>query len=265
MSAGTGKTGLFKNPWSSFKQAGFLDLLKWKFWSSGGPTLPPPPEKRVQTVLIDWEKFQRPKLGLQTIWMGHSSFLVQLDQVHIITDPIFSDRCSPSQYIGPKRYTQPPCKVTDIPQLDVVMISHNHFDHMDLNTISDIGNKARYYLVPLNNSSYLLSAGIKEEQIIEFDWWESKVLEFGADKRQLEFTCTPCQHWSNRSITLSRDTSLWSSWIVQSLSTNKKFYFAGDTGYCTVPPQFESVNIHDEKCKQENPAIAGIPKCPGMH
>ena len=163
-------------------------------------------------------------------WLGHSTVVVSMDGVFFMTDPIFSDRASPSQMVGPKRYRDVPCSVHDLPStLDAVLISHNHYDHLDMSTVTLLN--ARYgvdlrWFVPQGLGSWFESAGC--DNVVELDWWEENCI---PEKGDVSFVFVPAQHWSKR--TLSDDNkSLWGGWAV--IGPNNRFYFSGDTGYCPV-------------------------------
>ena len=163
-------------------------------------------------------------------WLGHSTVVVSMDGVTFMTDPIFSDRASPSQMVGPKRYRDIPCTVHDLPSnLDAVVISHNHYDHLDMPTVTVLN--ARYgvdlcWFVPQGLASWFESAGC--DNVIELDWWEENCI---PEKSHVSFVFVPAQHWSKR--TLSDDNkSLWGGWAI--IGPNTRFYFSGDTGYCPV-------------------------------
>jgi N-acyl-phosphatidylethanolamine-hydrolysing phospholipase D len=145
--------------------------------------------------------------------MGHTTFL---------TDPIWSDSPSPVSFMGPRRHVPPGVALEDLPPIDFVVVSHNHFDHMDLPTLEALAARSpetRFY-VPLANAELLRDAGI--ENVVELDWGESTRHE------GVTVYCLPAQHWSRRGVADERE-SLWSSWAV--VSEARRFYFAGDTGY----------------------------------
>ncbi len=181
---------------------------------------------------------EQPKAQLQATWLGHSSFYVQLHGKSFLTDPVLSSRASPLFFGDPKRLVPTPIQIKDLPQIDYVLISHNHYDHLDLQTIKQIG-QGPTYLVPLGLKHWFINIGIQSEKIIEFDWWDTLSIE------GIEITATPCQHWSARGLT-DRNKSLWCSWHVASeaLATKKttpnlSFWFAGDTGYNDI--QFKEI------------------------
>ncbi len=173
-------------------------------------------------VPIDMQAINSPsKDKIQVTWIGHASFLIQHKGKNILTDPVFSNRVSPLQFIGPKRYAPTPLKLEDLPPIDAVIISHSHYDHMDTATLQALGNTPHYF-VPLGIKQWLIDKNIAAERITELDWWENKKLD------TLKFTLTPARHFSNRSL-LDLNETLWGSWMIE--SADKKIYFAGDTGY----------------------------------
>ena len=154
-------------------------------------------------------------------WIGHATLLVQMDHVTFLTDPIWSDTPSPLPF-GPRRFVEPGVALDALPRIDFVLISHNHYDHLDLPTLTALAARdaATRFFVPLGNAALLRENGI--ENIEELDWGTSRVHE------AVQITCTPAQHWSRRSYDDERAT-LWSSWAVT--GPTRRFYFAGDTGY----------------------------------
>jgi N-acyl-phosphatidylethanolamine-hydrolysing phospholipase D len=156
-------------------------------------------------------------------WIGHSTFLVQVDGVNVLTDPHWGDRTSPVSFAGPRRLLPPGIRFEDLPPIHAVIVSHDHYDHLDLDTVRRLARAHRpTFFVPLGLKAWFTAAGIDE--VVELDWWESG--RIGA----LTITCTPAQHSSGRSVTLTDQNSrLWSSWVVA--GGGRRLYFAGDTGY----------------------------------
>jgi len=154
-------------------------------------------------------------------WIGHATLLVQMDHVTFLTDPIWSDTPSPVA-LGPRRFVAPGLALEDLPFIDFVLISHNHFDHLDLPTLEALAERdpATRFFVPLGNAALLRESGI--ENIEELDWGGS-IAHAGV-----QVVCTPSQHWSRRTLNDER-SALWSSWVV--VGKERRFYFAGDTGY----------------------------------
>jgi N-acyl-phosphatidylethanolamine-hydrolysing phospholipase D len=155
-------------------------------------------------------------------WIGHATLLVQLDGVSFLTDPIWSKRPSPVSFIGPSRFVKPGVALSDLPPIDFVVISHNHYDHLDLPTLKSLAelNPSTIFFVPLGNGDLLRRNGIS--RVEELDWGQSVSYE------SLTLHCLPSQHWSKRGLT-DNHKALWSSWAVT--SSSRRFYFAGDTGY----------------------------------
>ncbi|MBK8396558.1 MAG: MBL fold metallo-hydrolase [Leptospiraceae bacterium] len=161
------------------------------------------------------------KSKLSFTWIGHASVLIQLDGKNILTDPIWSERCSPISFIGPKRYTNPGLKIEDLPPIDIVIISHNHYDHLDIPTLKFLDNRDKpTFFVGLGNKELLTNEGLSN--IVQLDWWDIRI------EKNLKINFTPTQHFSGRGI-FDRGESLWGSYVIE--GKLESFYFAGDTGY----------------------------------
>ncbi len=211
----------FRNPFSTFKPHGAGAFLKWQWHRLRGKAPAKPESYDFKIAFNDGAALQGDDENMRVTWVGHATTLVQIAGVNILTDPIFSERCSPVPFAGPKRKVPATPAFENLPRIDVVLISHNHYDHLDNDTIKRLGNGPRYF-VPLFMGKFLRDLGIKKEHVVELDWWES------AEFRGLKFHCTPTQHFSGRGL---HDTNqvLWCSWAV--LAKKHRFYFAGDTGY----------------------------------
>ncbi len=155
-------------------------------------------------------------------WVGHSTLLVQMDHVSFLTDPIWSKRASPLSFAGPRRMVPPGVALEDLPPIDFVLVSHNHYDHLDLDTLEALAERDpdTRFVVPLGNAQLLRGRGV--ERIEELDWGESLV------HRGVRIHCLPAQHWSLRGLRDER-RALWASWAVT--GDERRFYFGGDTGY----------------------------------
>jgi N-acyl-phosphatidylethanolamine-hydrolysing phospholipase D len=154
-------------------------------------------------------------------WVGHSTLLVQLAGVNILTDPHWGDRASPVSFAGPRRLVPPGLRFEDLPHIDAVVISHDHYDHLDAGTVERLARRDQpRFFVPLGLKPWLADHGVRN--IVELDWWES------AQFRGLTFTCTPAQHSSGRGFN-DQNLRLWGSWVIA--GGKKKLWFAGDTGY----------------------------------
>jgi N-acyl-phosphatidylethanolamine-hydrolysing phospholipase D len=155
-------------------------------------------------------------------WVGHATLLVQLGGVSFLTDPVWSKSITPFEWLGRERFVPPGIAFDALPRIDFVLISHNHYDHLDLPTLKRIAQRGdgTRFLVPLENGELLRSHGI--EAVEELDWGETRAIA------GIEVTCLPAQHWSRRGLFDAR-RALWSSWAV--IASDRRFYFSGDTGY----------------------------------
>ena len=170
----------------------------------------------------DWKNYDLENHDNFIIWIGHSTFLIKRNGITIITDPIFSDRASPFRNIGPKRLIPPALSLEDIPKIDFVTVSHNHYDHLDIQSlvkISKLHPKAKF-LVPAGDLRLLKRKKIQNAS--QFQWWESH------KNSGITFTFTPVKHWSKRGL-FDRNKSLWGGWFFQ--FNDYAIYHAGDTGY----------------------------------
>jgi hypothetical protein len=170
------------------------------------------PSEKLPEVKPDISSFSQASEALKMIWFGHSSFLINLDGRHILIDPIFSDAASPFSFLI-KRFQKPALSLTELPRIDYIVISHDHYDHLDMETIQFFADKAKSnglrFIVPLGVGSHLKYWGIEADQIIEHDWWQSTT--FG----DIEFVATPAQHFSGRK-GIDGNKTLWASWIIKS-------------------------------------------------
>jgi L-ascorbate metabolism protein UlaG (beta-lactamase superfamily) len=206
-------------------------LIKYGFGFVDEPyALFEPTKNHYEPIAVepDYEKIQNPpKDKIQVTWIGHSSFLVQMGGVNFLTDPHFSKRASPMQWVGPKRVIKPALPINKLPKIDAVLISHDHYDHLDLGTVRALGNKVRY-IVPLALADWFKKK--KLTNVIDRDWWEN------TEEAGLTFTCTPAQHFSGRVLGRYNQT-LWAAWVVE--HKGRKLYFGGDSGYS---PHFSEVH-----------------------
>jgi len=171
----------------------------------------------------DLEPFRARGAAPRIAWFGHDTFLLSIGGVLVITDPHLTGRASPLSFIGPKRRVPLPVRIEELPPVDVVLISHNHYDHLDRATVQRLNAQpggAPQFLVPLGLKAWMAEAGI--ERVIELDWWQH------AEVRGLTLHLVPAQHFSART-PFDTDRTLWGGWIVDHPSF--RFYFAGDTGY----------------------------------
>ncbi|OZI53688.1 MBL fold metallo-hydrolase [Bordetella genomosp. 5] len=154
--------------------------------------------------------------------LGHSTLLIKLANGWWLTDPVFSERASPVQWAGPKRFHAPPIALEDLPPLRGVLLSHDHYDHLDHATIQYLAERAQVFLTPLGVGDRLIAWGVASERVRQFDWWQE------AEIDGVRFAATPAQHFSGRGLRDGNRT-LWASWAV--LDQGLRLFFSGDTGY----------------------------------
>ncbi|KAL2432189.1 Metal-dependent hydrolase lscR [Exophiala dermatitidis] len=306
------KNGGFENPWPSWQMLSVFQIitgLLGRRLSGKGHT----PDTTPPTVPVHAPQFlsERIRTGgndsLRATWLGHACYYAEFPSgLRVLFDPVFTQRCSPFSWLGPKRYTEMPCQIKDIPIIDAVIISHNHYDHLSHPTIMEIArlHPECHFFVPLGNKKWFQACGI--ERCTELDWWEevdftltpsssSSSSSSAPEKKEVNISsseqtttstrvtepvgeqskdndnsssssagsegsitarisCLPCQHISARSIH-DRARTLWASWSVK--SGDKSLYFAGDTGYRTVPKESEGKDDWAEE-------FASLPCCPAF-
>ncbi len=156
------------------------------------------------------------------IWIGHSTFLIRKNNLTILTDPVFSNRASPFRRFGPKRLIPPSLTIEELPSIDVVTISHNHYDHLDIRSLKKLSklNPDLIFLIPEGDIDIFNKRNISN--VKEFNWWQDMLID------EFKFTFTPVQHWSARGL-FDRNESLWGGWYIK--TNNYSMYHAGDTGY----------------------------------
>jgi N-acyl-phosphatidylethanolamine-hydrolysing phospholipase D len=264
----------FKNPWPSASPPTWSETLEFSFPFSLYQTLRKHSHAhQIEVIKPDWGaaslKAQNIEKGAKDCiigtWLGHAGALTEFispvsstgttnRSVHLLFDPIFSERAGPTAYTGPSRLRKSPCQVSDLPGCDAVFISHNHYDHLDLTTVTEITKKfpQTTWFVPLGNKKWLTSSGVDAKRVEEMDWWDAKEGSFanGAFKilpdgktagTTFKISCTPAQHNSGRS-GLDSGATLWSGWAIERFTTfqdgtssprvrNGAVYHAGDTGY----------------------------------
>lgn len=223
-------------PWAPFERPGPSDLLQWKLVTKNNSNIPN--EEILDSVLPN--KFDRNKLldcpsdKIQVTWIGHATVYVQFDGISILTDPVFEESCGPNiaeklnRFVSYKRYRKAPCKIQHLPALDAVVISHNHYDHLEESAIKEISEhfKEAKWFVTLKQKELLEKCGGPKIQVTELNWWEEK--EMAIKGKTFKFICTPSQHWCQREV-FDKNKVLWCSWVIK--GPTKSFYFAGDTGY----------------------------------
>ena len=225
----------YKNTNGVASDKSFGDMLKW-IRSDIEPAI-----TKIE-LSSEWQNLDLSKDDNYAIWIGHSTFLIKKNGVTILTDPIFSNRASPLRNIGPKRLIPPAIPLDELPSIDIVTVSHNHYDHLDIRSLKKLSknNPKAIFLVPAGDEKLLKRKKIKN--VYDFDWWKS------IEHKGFEITFTPVQHWSKRSL-FDRNKSLWGGWFFK--HKDYSFYHAGDTGY--------SKDFIDTKIKLGSPKYAFIP------
>ena len=154
--------------------------------------------------------------------LGHSTMLLKLCDEFWLTDPVFSERASPFQWIGPKRFHQPPISIAELPPIKGVILSHDHYDHLDHDAILQLAGKVEHFLTPLGVGDTLINWGVPAEKVQQLDWWQSTRVD------GLQMVATPARHFSGRGLTDGNRT-LWASWVI--LDDDLRLFFSGDGGY----------------------------------
>jgi L-ascorbate metabolism protein UlaG (beta-lactamase superfamily) len=198
----------------------------------GGPGRFPDVELPVESPLAAWA--HTADTGLRATWLGHSTVLLEIDGVRVLTDPVWGERVSPVSWAGPRRFHRAPVAVSELPELDAVLVSHDHFDHLDYPTIVELARRNVPFYTSLGVGAHLEAWGVAPSRIVELDWWEEAVMPGG----RLSFTATPSRHFSGRGTGANR--TAWSSWAMR--TANHRVFFSGDTG---LTPQFELIR---ERC-----------------
>jgi len=236
--------GGFRNPWPSAQLHGFVDFLKWSLVERRRNPRRPDPDPR--TFVRADPAFTVPRADpeqLTITWVGHTSFLIQIAGLNVLTDPVWSQRASPVQFAGPRRWVPPAIEFDRLPPIDVVVVSHDHYDHLDARTISRLAERypAAVWYAPLGLTPFLKQRGARD--IVERDWWEESTIG------SLQLTCVPAQHFSGRTLG-RRDRTLWCGWTLR--SPHRSLFFAGDTA---LHPEFVTIG---QRCGPFDLAILPI-------
>lgn len=244
----------FQNNYMSFRGKRWHEILRWRWqaWRAGHPR---PLTEALPVVAPDLTFIHHnAKAGLAMqpamTWIGHITVLAQMGGLNILTDPVFSDRCFPVQWAGPKRQTPPGLTLNQLPHIDVVLLSHNHYDHMDeasLIALSRQNGGSPLFITPLGHQRWFARRGI--QRVIELDWWDTHVLDASATSARMPITLTPAQHWSARTATDALQ-SLWGGFAV--LAPDCHLFFAGDTAYSK-----DFVDIRQHFAREHTPEHGG--------
>ena len=221
----------FRNNYTGSVTKSFGDFLRWQV-NRIRQRLPPAPTLPTPRAAADLDFVKRNAGGGRQMipavtWIGHATALVQASGLNVLTDPIFSSRASPVQFLGPVRAQPPGISIQDLPRIDLVVISHNHYDHLDRGSVRALADQPGgepLFLAPLGIKAWLEGLGIR--RAIELDWWEHHIHEGAGGP--VEFHFAPAQHWSGRSLR-DRNKTLWGAWAV--FGADFHWFFTGDTGY----------------------------------
>jgi len=178
----------------------------------------PIPVQAITTEILE----NLPNDRMSLFRLGHSSFLLKAKSKYWLIDPVFSQRASPFSFLGPKRFHQPPISIDNLPEITGVIISHNHYDHLDKSAVKALAEKVEHFVVPLGVGNDLRHWGVNNDNITELDWWQS--IKIAA----INLTLTPAQHFSGRGLTDGNKT-LWGSWVIK--SQKESLFYSGDSGY----------------------------------
>jgi L-ascorbate metabolism protein UlaG (beta-lactamase superfamily) len=249
---------------------GFLRirLFEWE----GVPM--PAAKDRPQAIPCNWTDASAAADGASKVlftWIGHAGCHFRIPTgdagsfVTVLTDPVLSYRCSPSQLVGPARLQKPPTTIaemasSDLPGVwpDVLVLSHNHYDHLDHDTIKALigrpnGRPVPHIFCTLGVADFFYGMGLPKEGVTELDWWQQREIHWQQNDRTLRLTCVPAQHFSGRGLA-DRNRSVWAGWTIEAPATGKKVYFAGDSGYRAASRAFLSSGKPDDS----------LPYCPAF-
>ncbi|RUS82132.1 hypothetical protein EGW08_010106 [Elysia chlorotica] len=225
------ENGRYRNPWKTWQRPKLTNLFKLLFCTTKDKSGIPGKAELDATLPVlepDISMFDKsPPSGIRHLWIGHSTSLIQFDGVTILTDPVFSDRCSPIKFVGNKRFRSTPCTIDALPKVDLVLISNANYDHLDYASV--IALKERYgdelqWYVPMGLKKWMNGCGCNN--VVEMTWWQTDVF---YDDLNIVVACTPCQHWAKRTAK-DENKVLWCSWCV--IGPLHSFHFTGDTAYC---------------------------------
>lgn len=218
--------GGFRNPWVGDAAPAFGSLLKWLLvHRTTRPRPKDPPPSVFGRATPSFVAPRAPGSQLTITWVGHSSLLIQLGGLNILTDPMWSERASPASFAGPRRWVPPGIAFQELPPIDGVLLSHNHYDHLDVRTVRRLaaGHPNAVWIVPIGLGAFLTKRGVRGAAVTELDWWQEH--QVGP----VRIAGTPAQHFSSRGFGDRGDT-LWCGWALAA-DSGQRVFFAGDTGF----------------------------------
>ena len=252
------KNGKFHNKKAVPKDLNFKETIAiaYKFFTT--KVVNDRPKSDLQVSKLDSTKVDEYNEEARMFWFGHSSFLLQVDGKNILLDPMFGKVAAPHPLLGADRFNKKfPLEVEKIPEIDAVLFSHDHYDHLDYETILKIKDKTKHFFLSFGVGTHLEAWGVATEKITELDWWKETNYE------GLTFICTPAQHFSGRKFNTGQ-TTLWSSWVIQSKTDN--IYFSGDSGYANhfkeIGDKYGPFDLALLECGQYNESWADIHMMP---
>lgn len=211
--------GTFKNQEVTLATTGMKFSSFLKFFTNGDNKVPA--EQLPQKNLTP-EYFESAPAEPRVTWFGHSAIFLEMEGQNIFIDPMLGEVPAPHPLLGNSRFNKElPISIENLPEIDVVLISHDHYDHLDYGSIKKLMDKVKQFYVPLGIKAHLLEWGVEASKIKEFDWWE------GTEYNGIEFVSTPARHFSGRGF--KRNNTLWTSWVIK--SKNNNIFFSGDSGY----------------------------------
>ena len=261
----------FQNPWPSAGQKLSLPhALNARFGKK--PNFVPVPHDRKGLVDVQTPDWGAGRAGVKATWIGHASFLIEMPAgptssrgLRFLMDPVFAEKMGPARVVGPARFTSTPCSLEDLPLVDGICISHNHYDHLDVDVVRRLAgstsgkDKARraaagilspvHIFCGLGSKAWFIGCGVGADQITEMDWWHEADIAWGDSTARL--VCTPSQHGSRRG-PFDQDQMLWCSFVLRACS--QAVFFAGDTGYRAVSEADIAAQRPEEK----------LPRCPAF-
>lgn len=242
------KNGVFQNPIPTTVQSdefSFWEVMR-EFSRKDQGRVPASP---IKVMPIDKSSFSKSHKGIRVNWLGHSSLIIEIDGIVIWTDPVFSERTSPFSFGGTKRFDYSRhYEIDDLPEPDLVIISHDHYDHLDRKAVLKLKNKKAHFIMPLGVGAHFDRWGFTPSQYTELDWNS----EFSFDSN-LNITATPARHFTGRGLT-DRNKTLWASWVIKTDSSS--VFFSGDSGYFpgfkTIGEQHGPFDLCIMECGQYN-------------
>ena len=253
-SSNYGNNGAFKNMEPTRQSTGFKLSTIPKFFMKGVNMRP---ETELSQQMLTGAAFESKHEGPRITWFGHSAVLLEMNDLNIFIDPMLGEVPAPHPFLGNSRFNATlPLAIDELPYIDVVLITHDHYDHLDYGSIQKIKSRVGRYFVPLGIKAHLVSWGIDEGAITEFDWWEET--QFNS----VQFVATPARHFSGRSF--KRNQTLWCSWVIK--TDDHAVFFSGDSGYGShfkqIGEQYGPFEFAMMECGQYNEQWAHVHMMP---